>query len=223
MRAKYPDLILQMCSNGGAREDLDMMSRWHETYTSEGPPLYVLPAYSGKTLALPPEILCIGLGTQPKRGHLDPHLRAVFTLSTPWILTGVAPSVEELSPAHQERYLHYANIYKQFIRPMWPMCRVYHHEPVNSHEGSVSSSWFAMEYAAPDRTKGWATIVKMGKSESDIYLFRPRGLSPGKEYRVTFDSMNTNVKISGLELIREGLPIRLEAEMSSELLLFEAR
>ena len=92
----------------------------------------------------------------------------------------------------------------------------------------VKFSWvkfgeFAMEYAAPDRSKGWATIVKMSKTDSDIYLFRPRGLSPGKKYRVTFDNMNTKVKISGLELIREGLPIRLEAEMSSELLLFEAQ
>jgi alpha-galactosidase len=60
IRAKYPDLILQMCSNGGWREDLDMMGRFHETYTSEGPPLVVLAPYAGKTVALPPRFLPSG-------------------------------------------------------------------------------------------------------------------------------------------------------------------
>jgi alpha-galactosidase len=215
IRARFPDLILQMCSNGGWREDLDMMGQFHETYTSEGPPLTVLAPYSGKTVALPPEIIVIGF-------HGDSHLRATFSVTAPWILSGAAPSVDELSPARRERYLRYADIYKSFIRPLWSTCKVYHHSPVSSRGGAGSSPWFAIEYAAPDRTRGWATIVRLGPSESDTYVLRPRGLDPGRSYRVTFDSMRSTATVDGISIVREGLPIRLEGIEASELLLFEA-
>jgi len=222
LRAKFPGVIWQQCANGGTREDLGAVSRFDESYTSESGPLLVLPAYSGKTLALPPEILVIGLGTSPPE-HLDTHLRVQFTLTTPQIVVGPAPTLAELNPAVRERWLHYTNLYKQFIRPLWPTCKVYHHEPVNAHGGSASSPWFAMEFAAPDRSKGWATIVRIGKTESDTYLFKPRSLDRGKQYQVTFDSTGETVMLGGWELVRDGLPIRLETVMSSELLLFEAR
>ena len=80
-----------------------------------------------------------------------------------------------------------------------------------------------MEFASPDRRKGWATIVRLRDSDSDIYRLRPRGLDPAKTYRVTFDSLGTTVTVDGLRLVQEGLSIRLESVLASELLLFEAQ
>jgi hypothetical protein len=240
IQAKYPNLILQMCTNGGTREDLDMMSRFHETYTNEGalgditermrtytpdvftglPPL--LPPYSGKTVALPPEILVFGV-PPPQMVYGDTSLRVIFALgNTPWILCGPAGSVEKLSPELRERYLHYANIYKTFIRPLLPVCKVYHHEPVSSRGGVTSSPWFAMEFDAPDKTKGWATIVRNGGG-SDTYLFKPRGLNPRKTYQVTYDSTGTIAVADGSNLMRHGLSLRLESVADSELLLFQTK
>jgi alpha-galactosidase len=225
---KYPQLILQQASGGCARADLGTVSRFHETFLAEMGQPTVLRAYSGMTLALPPEILAIGIGNAVDRGHLDTHLRSVYTLATPFILSGVAPTVEELSPQHRERYLHYANIYKEFIRPLLPTCKMYHHAPVSSRGGVESSGWCVTEYAAPDGAQGWATIFRIGDSESDTYLFTPRGLDHGETYRVTFDSgwhrqQGKTATIAGWRLMCEGLQIRLEAVMSSELLLFEAQ
>ena len=78
-------------------------------------------------------------------------------------------------------------------------------------------------YTAPDRTKGWATIVRLGKSDTYTYLFKPRGLDPTRQYRVTLDSSGDTTTVHGLELIRDGLALRLEALMSSELLLLVAQ
>jgi alpha-galactosidase len=222
IHAKFPDLILQMCSNGGAREDLDMMSHFQETYTNEAEVSQALPPYSGKTLALPPEILVIGLGTTTDKGDLNTLLRATFTLSPPWILYGAAPSVETLNPERRERFLHYANLYKGFIRPLLPTCQVYHHAPVSAHGGVTSSPWFAMEYGNPTRTKAWATVVRLAQSKSDFYLFKPRGLDPARVYRVTLDSTGTTSSAEGWRLVNDGISIRLESVMSSELILFEA-
>ena len=219
-RCKYPNVVMQECSDGGARQDIAMMSRFHQSYANETGPPHIHQVYSGKTLALPPEVLVLGLGTRQWAGPLDTRLRTQFTLTVPHIVTGVAPSVEDLTSHHREKYLHYADIYKQFIRPLLSTCKVFHHAPVSSRGGVESGPWFAMEFAAPDRTKGWATIVRLNKSDSDTYLFKPKGLDIAKEYYVTFDTVGSTLKVSGLSLIRDGLPIRLESVLSSELLLF---
>jgi alpha-galactosidase len=230
IHAKYPYLILQQAAAGGARNDLGTVSRFHEPYLTDG--LWMpreFQVYSGLTLGLPPEIFVILHGADGGVGvgkiqNLDTVLRLTFSLSTPQIFVGTAaPSVEELSPERRERFLHYGKIYNQFIRPLLPTCKVYHHAPVSSRGGVESSGWFAMEFAAPDRTKGWATIVRLGKDEPDTYLFKPGGLSPGKAYQVTFDSIGTTVTVDGLRLTQDGLKIRLESVGSSELLLIEAQ
>jgi alpha-galactosidase len=254
LRKKYPNLILQQAAAGGARNDLGTAGRFHETYLTDGLSIpRELQVYSGLTLGLPPEIFVIlhgadggvGLG---KPQNLDTVLRVTFSLSTPQIFVGmVAPTVGQLSPERRERFGHYASIYKQFVRPLLPSCRMYHHQPVNSRGGVESSPWFAVEYSSPDRKRGWATIVRMRNGpggifvpkygndvindkdassfperQDDTYILKPRGLDPASTYRVTFDSINTTVEADGLCLLREGLPVRLENAGMSELLLFEA-
>jgi alpha-galactosidase len=227
---KYPDLILQEAGAGGARNDLGTVSRFHEPDMTDGlniPREFQI--YSGITLGLPPEIfvihhagdggVCVG-----KPQDLDTVLRLHFSLSTPQIFYGsVAPSLDKFSPERRERFLHYVNIYKEFIRPLFPTCKMYHHAPVTSRGGVTSSPWFAMEYASPDRAKGWATIVRIGKDETDTYLFKPRGLDPSKTYQVTFDSIGATATVDGLRLTQDGLKIRLESIGSSELLLFKTK
>lgn len=259
---KYPDLILQMCTNGGAREDLDMMSRFHETYTVEDPDLSfpvsrlgtyncsenqyrlppMLPEISGKTVALPPECLVYGvppgktlkaaleayhfplpdfLGDGLPQGvyrNLKTHM--MFTLTTPWVLVGVSPSLDHLSKEDFAYYRHYTDLYKNFIRPIQPMSKVYHHAPVSELGGVESSTWFAMEFIAPDKSKGWATIARLG-NEGQSYLFRPRGLDGKANYKVTFDIAKKTIKMSGHDLATQGMLLDFESILSSECLLFE--
>jgi len=226
---KYPDLILQQCSAGGARNDLGAASRFHEDYLTDG--LWipnVLRSYCGQTLGLPPESFVIAFGaygqpTTGRPGNLDTHLRSTFSLSTPLFFAGmVGPDVERMAPERLEKHRRYAGIYKEFIRPLLPACRMYHHAPVSSRGGVDSSGWFAVEFAAPDRSKGWATVVRIGESDTDTCLFKPSGLDMGKTYRVRFDAADASLTLSGLEMVRDGLPVRLKSLASSELLLFEA-
>ncbi|MBI2843686.1 MAG: alpha-galactosidase [Armatimonadetes bacterium] len=227
---KYPNVIFQQCAAGGARNDLGTVSRFHEIYLTDGLSIpHELRVYSGLTLGLPPEnfVILHGADGGPGAGrsqNLDTILRMSYSVATPQIFVGmVAPSVEELSPYRRDRFLHYAKIYKEFIRPALPTCKIFHHEPVNSRGGVLSSGWFAMEYATPDKTKGWANIIRTGPADSDLYVFRPRGLDHSKTYKVTFDSRNETITIDGLQLAREGLPVWLESVGSSELLLIKER
>jgi alpha-galactosidase len=250
----YPKLILQQCAAGGARNDLGLASRFHETYLTDG---LSLPRewqiYSGLSLGLPPEVFVILHGADGGQGmgkqqNIDTILRLSFALSTPQIFVGmVAPSVEELSPYRKARFLHYGKIYKDFIRPLLPTCKVFHHEPINCRQGVEESPWFVMEYAAPDRSKAWAVASRMSNGPGDDYHFKysseqtvgnemaeikfdssstyrftPLGIDAARNYKVTFDSLDTTVTINGMQLLQTGIPLHLENAGMSELLLFEA-
>jgi hypothetical protein len=127
--------------------------------------------------------------------------------------------MEDMNPEVAEEYQHYVNLYKGFIRPIMPASRIFHHAPVNAQDG-VEEPWFAMEFDAADRSKGWATVVKLYPGPTEFVL-HPKGLDPGRNYKVTFDSLRSSATISGLQLMTQGLPIRLESSLDSELLLFE--
>jgi len=224
LHKKYPNLILQQAAAGGMRNDLGMASRWHEPYLTDGLNMpHVLQNYAGQTLALPPENFVTAFGipaNSPNRGHFDTQLRVTFSLGTPW-LAPIAPQLSDVSPEQLEAYRHYVGLYKQFIRPLLPNCRMYHHVPANAQGGVDSSPWFAVEFTSPDRTKGWATLVRMRQGAPATYRFKPRGLDAAKTYRLTWDSTRSSTLIDGLRLMSAGVPIRLESALSSELLLFE--
>ena len=227
IQKRYPNLILQQCAVGGARNDLGVVSRFHEAYLTDVLWLpHVLQNYSGLSMGLPPEIIVTAFGAcregigYPE--NFDTLLRCIFTLGTPMIFAGmVAPSREGLTRERRNDYLRYAKLYREFIRPLLPTCKMYHHAPISARGGVTANGWFAVEYASPYRAKGWATIARIGKSESDTYLFTPRGLHRGKTYTVTFDSTGESATIDGLRLVQAGIPIHLESIAASELLRFE--
>ncbi|MBI4585205.1 MAG: alpha-galactosidase [Planctomycetes bacterium] len=226
---KYPDLILQQAACGGGRNDLATVGRFHEQYLTDGLRLpYELQNYAGQTLALPPEIFIIAHGADGGGGtgnaeNFETNLRVAYTLSTPWIFAGtVAPSLEHLSPLRLEKYRHYASLYKEFIRPALPTCRMYHHQPVNARGGVDSSGYFVAEFASPDKSIGWATLVRIGPADTDVYLFKPKGLDRGKSYSVRLDSTGEKFRSEGSSLMREGIPVHLETLSASELLLFKS-
>ena len=223
LRTKYPDVIFQQCAAGGARNDLGTARHFHETYLTDGLWMpHVLRVYAGQTLALPPESLVVAIGAPGWKGPLRTYLRSTFALSTPLIAFGPAPDVATINPQVRAELRRLADVYREFIRPLLPTCRMFHHAPVNARSGVGEGGWFAVEFAASDYRKGWALVVRIGETDSDTYTLVPRGLDAGLDYRVTLDEAGSTFQMSGLSLTREGLPIRLEARAASELVLFEA-
>ena len=237
IKEKYPDLLLQQAAAGGGRNDLGVVSFFDETYLTDGlwvPQEFLV--YSGLTMSLPPEILTTLHGGAPREffgQRLDAVVRMTFTTGTPQIFTGMAaPSLDQMQPKRLETFKRYCKLYKEFIRPLLPICKVYHHEPINASGGISSSDYFAMEFASPTKNKGWALFMKTNQhiqnqklvatNVADDYIFKPRGLDSGRNYKVTFDSLDTSVEITGAQMLTHGLPVRLEDVGSSELILFEA-
>ena len=66
-----------------------------------------------------------------------------------------------------------------------------------------------------------ADRIEADSSAANLML-RLRGLDVGKQYRVTFDSSGQSCVVAGYALMKQGITVRLESALTSELLLFEA-
>ena len=219
----HPELILQQASGGGTRLDLDTVGTFPESYTTDRasfPDLFRTAA--GVSVFLPPEILVSPNGMSTDLPDTISSLRGIYALgNTPMIFDGILPkSLETFKPALLQLYVRYAKLYKTFMRPLLPTCRVYHVAPINAKSGFNAGDWLAMEFMSPNQREGWATIVRLSNTEPSTYLFKAKGLEPAAKYRVTFDNTGKTTEMGGASLMKEGLSIQTTAEVGSELLLF---
>jgi alpha-galactosidase len=83
------------------------------------------------------------------------------------------------------------------------------------------SPWLVLEYATPDKKRSVASLFRTSNFEDSVYRFIPRGLDASLTYKVTFEDRAETVELSGIQLIAEGVPVRLETAGTSEMLLFE--
>jgi len=223
LRAKFPKVVFQNCSSGGGRLDWGILRRFHNTEPTDhlrNPRVNKI--FNGLTLSLPPEILLRTFGTETwdhlLDGDLDMQLRSAC-LSRP-IFRGIAPTLEWITPELRERIEHALELFRSVIRPLLPDCRVYHHTPFQrlfQHR-----AFNAVEYAAADGKTAVAAVFRMSATGGeDTYVLRPQGLDVGKDYAVTRDNRGQTAVWSGRELMENGLRIRLERTMSSELIIFK--
>jgi len=224
IRKRFPRVIFQNCAGGGGRLDYGIMRRFQNTELSDwlrAP--RGLKILNGMTWVLPPEILLRTFGTESDGleddGDVDVQLRTAM-LSRP-IFRGLSPTLEEFNPLLQRRIREGVERFKTTVRPIMINSRVYHHTPVVPM--IEPSPWIVLEYATPDSARAVVGLFRTAQSGDPTYHFFPRGLDFTRTYRVTFGNSGQGVEIPGNQLLRTGIPVRLEENLTSEMLIFEAR
>jgi len=223
LRVRFPRVVFENCASGGARTDVGMIRPFNHTWVTDwqiAPRSFSIT--NGMTMALPPERidrLGGGMGQWLHRtGELEFHNRlALFVHQTVgWThMLGTVPN-----PIQIERIRHATDIYKQFVRPYHRSSRIYHHTP--EVKGFDPCGWGVLELASSDRTKSMIGLFRLSDPAEETYGLRLRGISRSGKYRVTFDNSGDTIEMDGVSLVQQGLLIRLEAPLTSELLLVEA-
>ncbi|MDI7274958.1 MAG: alpha-galactosidase [Anaerolineae bacterium] len=221
LRARFPNVILESCAGGGGRTDLGMVCRFSHTWVTDWP---IAPrAFSitnGMTMALPPEYVDRLIAGQ--NGHIagDIDFQARLLLfarpSTGWF----APLGSPVSPVQFARVRHMVDLYKSFVRPFMSTGRIYHHTP--AFDGPEPQGWGVLELASRDRCRAIAGVFQLSAPREPEYLLRLRGLDAGRRYRVTWDNTGQTCEVDGFVLTKQGIAVRLEGALTSELMLFEA-
>ncbi len=224
VRKRFPNVIFQNCAGGGGRLDYGMMHRFQNTELSDwlrAP--RGLKILNGITWVLPPEILLRTFGTESEGleedGDLDTQLRTVM-LSRP-IFRGISPSLDELDPLLGDKIRKDIAEFKRTVRPIMVNGLVFHHTPVLPM--MEPSPWVVLEYASRDAKSSVAGFFRTSQSGDPVFHFFPRGLDFSRTYDVHFGNSGQSVAMSGDRLLREGIPVRLSENLTSEMLIFKAK
>ncbi len=223
-RAACPEVVLENCAGGGGRLDIGMMAHFHfgcESDWSVHP--IAIRALNALTLFLPPEALVYyhnhvnwGAVQAHLTADLDTHLR-VCLFARP-IFVGFGAQQADRDTDFHRRTRHFIALHKGFCRPVLaghPV--VYHHTP--DIGVTHPAPWCVLEYAARDRSRGYAGVFKLAH-DADGYLLRLRGIDRAAVYDVTLDNTGDTLRLPGTDLLR-GLPIDLDAALTSELVRYE--
>ena len=148
---------------------------------------------------------------------MDTHLRV--TLFAVPIFVGFGAQDADRSTEFFQKTRRYLELHKGFCRPVLaghPV--VYHHTP---DIGVLRpADWCVLEYAAPDRSRGYAGVFRLGVGAGEHRL-RLRGVDLDADYRVTLDNGAKAFAMSGRDLTLTGLPIALDSALTSELVMYE--
>jgi hypothetical protein len=178
---------------------------------------------NGMTWVLPPEILLRTFGTESggleEDGDIDTQLRTAM-MSRP-IFRGISPALEELNPILGAKIRDGVELFKKTIRPIMLNSLVYHHTPLVPM--MEPSPWIVLEYAAPAKDRAVVGLFRTSQSGDPVFHFMPRGLDFARAYRVHFGNSGQTVEMSGSQLRQGGIPVRLEENLTSEMLIFEAK
>ena len=221
LRRRFPDVVFENCSAGGGRTDVGMVRNFAHTWVSDWniPPRSIA-VTNGMTMVLPPEYvdrLFSGMYSHCK-GSLDTELRhALFSRPTTndYNPLGSAPNPEQLKFVR-----HTIEIYKSHIRPFAGRDRIYHHTPEIC--GATPRGVCILERAADDRTRSTIGVFRLaGDAAAEQRIF-PRGIDAEKTYLVRFDNSGETAHVSGYSLKNEGIRVRLDGALQSELILLTA-
>ncbi len=210
MTRRHPGLIMEGCSGGGRRIDLETVSRfhWHQKsdrwYDSESDQS----SLCGANLYLPGGTINIPTMATDNYGAWS-SFGGQFSLG--W------DPLDRAFPVKQAR--GQVDLYKR-IRP-YLSGDYYPLTPC-----ALEDSWVAYQFHRRDLDSGFALIFRRSNADrnfypaDDFFLARLRGLNPEAEYRVTLESSGRSQTLRGRAL-RKGTEITLANGPAAEMIVYE--
>ena len=168
VRRAYPKLIIEDCSSGGTRIDLQIMSRMDTAYISDNlrPKSKVQLEY-GCTLEFAPEICNHWVVDNGSDESITPSdspewLKTLFRLPMLGEL-GMSARVAHWTPAQMEIAKQSIDDYKR-IRPIIASGDVYHLTPP-PQAGESPTGWMAIQYVSRDAAHSAMFVFRLAESD----------------------------------------------------------
>ena len=221
LRRRFPNVIFENCAGGGGRTDIGMVRRFDHTDVTDwqiAPRSFMIT--DGMTLQLPPERIDRLVGGQGGYATADYDFQYRLLLFLMPKVAFLYPMGAEPNPVLMQRTKRWTDFYKSFVRPFMDTGRIFHHTPELS--GLDPHGWGVLELASEDGARAICGLFQLAAPREPEYLLKLRGLDVSRKYKVTFDNSGQTAVVDGLTLMTQGLTVRLEGALTSELLILEA-
>ena len=134
-------------------------------------------------------------------------------------LNSFCPMNAKYNKQQLEFVKHCVDIYKSFIRPLLPNCKMYHHNETTVE--AREQGFCGLEVVSCDKDKAVIGVFCLPGANNKQITIMPRGLDAGNVYKVTFDNTGAQVTRTGVELLSGGITTMPLSALTSELILLE--
>jgi hypothetical protein len=210
-RREHPGLLFEICNDGGRMVDFGTAA--HGDYfsiTDTYDPLSNRRAFYDTSYLLPAAMLesYVEKWPAPRPENFLYMLRSGMM---GWLTLMLDTSV--WTPEQHEAARQGIDLYKKELRPLIREARLYH---VSARPDGVH--WDGVEYWDPQRAKGVVFAFRGSVADEPEHRFTLAGLDAAKHYRLHFqDGTAPDRTTTGRDLMNEGLLVRLQNPLSSEL------
>jgi alpha-galactosidase len=215
LRKKHPDLLLEICNDGGRMVDFGSAS--HGDYfsiTDTYDPLSNRRAFYDASHLLPAAMLeaYVEKWPTPRIENFRYMLRSGMMGWLTIMLDTNAWTEQQHAVAKEE-----IQLYKQELRSFIRDADIYH---ISSRPDGIQ--WDAIEFFDPQRRKGVVYAFRGSTENEEEHAFKLGGLAPGKDYRLRFhDHSASDRAVTGRDLLDSGLSVSLPFANSSELVFID--
>jgi alpha-galactosidase len=230
-RERHPDVMLENCSSGGLRIDLEMLRHLHTTFLSDPDwPEHSLQLFWGATLMLAPDA-CLRwsygdwLTTHraqlfnPHDPALQPHQFDYYTRIAMMSGFGISQRLPDLPAWVAERLADHVQTYRELIRPFVRSADFYRRtdQPKRWGEGD---RWAAFQFAMPDTTQHLIFVFRLpgGEPTRTISLC---GLVDDRLYSLRWLGEDRSEQQTGRDLMQNGITFDGFREEESALVLID--
>ena len=84
----------------------------------------------------------------------------------------------------------------------------------------ADDTWMAWQYDRPEAGEGMMQAFRRSKCEAPAKTFRLNGLDPAAQYEVTNLDVEGSTKVSGKELIEQGLTVELKDKPGAAVIVY---
>jgi hypothetical protein len=216
LRAENPNLLFENCVNGGHTVDYGIIRRTHYvSITDVYDPLSNRRAFYDASYALPPSMCECYIENHPGTNTANfKYMLRSGMMGWCTIMLDMSKWNAEQRAAAKRQF----EIYKAELRPLIAHGNLHH-----VSERPDGMNWDGMQYVSPDLGKG-VLFAFRGTTKQKSHTFKLKRLAPQKEYDISFeDGTGKPLKLSGGQLMQDGVTVSLPDINSSEIIFLKSR
>ncbi|MBN9389763.1 MAG: alpha-galactosidase [Chloroflexi bacterium] len=219
LRAKYPAVVWEACSSGGARLDLGTMRHFDQTWPSDNTdPFDRLFIQEGYSLAYAPKTMVAWVtDSNGSRDINNQALNLPFRFHSAMTgALGLGDDLTRYTPEREQAVIEFVREYKE-IRPIVQEGALY--RLLSPRSGPIA----ALQYVLPDRSEAVVFVFRHTEHYWQAATrIRLQGLDPARRYRVTGLKAGQEIKVSGQSLMSLGILPELSGHFASTLVKLKA-
>ena len=202
LRRRHPGLLIDSCSSGGRRNDLETLRR--------AVPLLRSDFQFGHE------------ATRPNQGHtygisswIPYYGSGCYFTDTYSARSYIMPcsGYGETTPATKRAYEECRQVAPYMLGDYYPL----------TPYSIQLADWIAWQFDRPDLRGGVVQAFRRDKNESPTLVLRLRGLAPSAKYEVTDLDGGTPRRLSGKELMDHGLSVQIQTQPGSAVIFYRKK